>query len=125
MAQARAGATTQHSMHAAALVLLLGLWAIAANASQAPERIVSLAPHLTELAFDAGLGDQLVGVVAYSDYPPEAQALPEIGDAFRFDLETLLRLDTQLALAWAGGTPISVIDPGGVTPVSRDGLISV
>ncbi len=110
MAQARSGATSQTPICAAALVLLLALWSVQSTAASPPERIVSLAPHLTELAYDAGLGGQLVGVVAYSDYPPEARDLPEIGDAFRFDLEKLLQLDTQLALAWAGGTPNSVIE---------------
>ena len=41
-----------------------------ANPGVAAERIVTLAPHLTELAYSAGAGDKLVGVVAYSDYPP-------------------------------------------------------
>ncbi|MGY6586993.1 MAG: cobalamin-binding protein [Wenzhouxiangella sp.] len=110
MVRACNGATSRTLIRAAALILLLGLWSVSSTAESAPERIVSLAPHLTELAYDAGLGGQLVGVVAYSDYPPEARDLPAIGDAFRFDLEKLLQLDTQLALAWAGGTPNSVIE---------------
>ncbi|MDZ7791761.1 MAG: ABC transporter substrate-binding protein [Xanthomonadales bacterium] len=69
---------------------------------------MSLAPHLTELAFSAGAGDSLVGVVAYSDWPEAAQALPRIGDAFRFDMEAILGLEADLALAWTGGTPEAV-----------------
>lgn len=78
---------------------------------QAPEapRIVSLAPHLTELAFDAGIEDALVGVVEWSDYPAAAASLPRIGDAFRFDLERILRLEATHALAWGGGTPQGAI----------------
>ncbi len=68
-------------------------------------RIVSLAPHLTELAFDAGAGGRLVGVVEWSDHPPRAQDLPRIGDAFRFDAETILSLGATDAIAWVGGTP--------------------
>jgi len=75
----------------------------------APPRIVSLAPHLTELAFDAGIGDTLVGVVEWSDYPAAAASLPRIGDAFRFDLERILRLRATHALAWGGGTPPDAI----------------
>lgn len=81
-------------------------------------RIVSLAPHLTELAFDAGIGDRLVGVVEWSDYPAAAASLPTIGDAFRFDLERILRLEVTHALAWAGGTPpdaIAQLETLGVT----------
>ncbi|WP_376694955.1 cobalamin-binding protein [Wenzhouxiangella sp. EGI_FJ10305] len=71
-------------------------------------RVVSLAPHLTELAFAAGAGDALVGAVAYSDWPEPARELPRIGDAYRFDMETILGLDADLALAWRGGTPEAV-----------------
>ncbi|NEZ04405.1 cobalamin-binding protein [Wenzhouxiangella sp. XN201] len=72
-------------------------------------RVVSLAPHLTELAFAAGAGESLVGVVAYSDWPEAARELPRIGDAYRFDMETILGLDADLALAWRGGTPAGVV----------------
>lgn len=80
-----------------------------ARQTSAP-RTITLAPHLTELAFTAGAGDRLVGVVEWSDWPPAALELPLIGSAFRFDLETILSLDTQLALAWTGGTPRAVGD---------------
>ncbi|MCA1779550.1 MAG: helical backbone metal receptor [Xanthomonadaceae bacterium] len=73
-------------------------------------KIVSLAPHLTELAFDAGLGERMAGAVEWSDYPPAAHTLPRIGDAFRFDLERIVRLRASHALAWAGGTPSQAID---------------
>ena len=43
------------------------------------ERIISLAPSLTELLFAAGAGSKMVGVVDYSDYPPQAKTLPIIG----------------------------------------------
>ena len=72
---------------------------------EASPRIISLAPHLTELAFEAGIGGQLVGAVDWSDYPAEAASLPRIGDAFRLDLERIVRLGATDALAWAGGTP--------------------
>ncbi len=73
--------------------------------AQEKPRVVSLAPHLTELAFTAGAGNSLVGAVAYSDWPEAARELPRIGDAFRFDMETILGLEADLALAWTGGTP--------------------
>lgn len=73
-------------------------------------RVISLAPHLTELVYAAGAGDRLVGVVDWSDYPPEAAELPSIGDAFRFDLERIIGLAPDLALAWRGGTPTAVVE---------------
>ncbi len=73
-------------------------------------RIVTLAPHLTELVFSAGAGEQLVGVVEYSDYPERARTLPRIGDAFAVDFERLAQLSPTLVLAWEGGNPRAVID---------------
>ena len=78
---------------------------------QAPAtRIVSLAPNLTELAYDVGAGNALVGTSRYSDYPAAAEKLPRIGDAFRFDLERILALKPDLILAWRDGTPASAIE---------------
>lgn len=73
-------------------------------------RIISLAPHLTELVFSAGAGERLVGVVEYSDFPPAALELPRVGDAFRLDLEAIAELDPDLILAWESGTPREVVD---------------
>lgn len=69
------------------------------------QRIVTLAPHLTELVYLAGAGDRLVATVAYSDFPGAAADLPRIGDAFRFDLERLVALEPDLVLAWDSGNP--------------------
>jgi iron complex transport system substrate-binding protein len=66
-------------------------------------RIVALAPHLTELAYAAGAGDRLVGVVAYSDFPPAAQALPQVGSYAALALETVAALKPDLVLAWRSG----------------------
>lgn len=75
-----------------------------------PQRIVSLAPHITELLFAAGAGPRLVAAVDYSDYPPEAQRLPRLGDATRIDHERLLALQPDLVIAWASGTPARELD---------------
>ncbi|MCH7820636.1 MAG: cobalamin-binding protein [Proteobacteria bacterium] len=87
--------------------------------SQAPEpvaalstysRVVTLAPNLTELIFAAGAGDTLVGVSAYSDYPPAVRELPIIGDAFSVDQEQLALLAPDALFAWQSGTPARVVD---------------
>lgn len=74
-----------------------------------PPRIVSLAPHLSELVFEAGAGAQLVGAVEFSDYPAEVRAVPRIGDAFRVDRERIAALDPEVILAWQGGTAAEVV----------------
>ena len=73
-------------------------------------RVVTLAPHLAELAFAAGAGPQIVGVSAYSDYPEAATALPIVSDAFTVDQEMLRVLAPDLVLAWASGMPASTIE---------------
>lgn len=73
-------------------------------------RIVALAPHLAELAFEAGAGERLVATVAFSDFPAAAAHLPVIGDAFRVDLERLVAARPDLVLAWDGGTPKPLIE---------------
>ena len=64
------------------------------------QRIVTLAPFLTELAFAAGAGDRVVGVSAYSDYPPAARALPVVSSAVGVSLEQLAALKPDFVIAW-------------------------
>lgn len=71
-------------------------------------RIVSLAPGLTELLFDAGAGDRIVATVRHSDYPPAAARIPRIGDAHAIDLEALLVLAPDLVVVWDSGTGVQV-----------------
>lgn len=73
-------------------------------------RVATLAPNLTELVFAAGASNTLVGVSAYSDYPPAARDLPIIGDAFVVDQEQLVVLQPDLLLVWESGTPAHVVD---------------
>ncbi|MFK7887401.1 MAG: helical backbone metal receptor [Gammaproteobacteria bacterium] len=79
-------------------------------ADQDELRIVSLAPHLTELVYSAGAAEFLVGVVEHSDYPAQAQALPRVGDAFAIDFERLAVSAPTVVLAWEGGNPVSLIE---------------
>lgn len=68
-----------------------------------PRRIVSLAPHLTELLFAAGAGAQLAGADSASDYPPAARTLPRVGDATRINFERVLALKPDLVVVWVDG----------------------
>ena len=63
-------------------------------------RIVSLAPHATELLYAAGAGDRVVGVLATSDWPPEALRKPRVGDSRALDLERILVLAPDLVVTW-------------------------
>ncbi len=78
--------------------------------AQTAQRIVSLAPNLTELVYTIGAGEQLVGVSAWSDYPREVLELPVVGDAFTVDQERLALLAPDLLLVWESGTPAHTVD---------------
>jgi iron complex transport system substrate-binding protein len=72
-------------------------------------RIVSLAPHLSELLFAAGAGAALVGTAAYSDYPAAVRRVPTIGDSSAIDIERVVALKPDVVLAWRSGNPAGTI----------------
>ena len=67
------------------------------------QRIVSLAPHVTELLFAAGAGNRIVGTLDYSDYPPEAKRIPRIGSSEAIQFEKLVALKPDLVIGWSSG----------------------
>lgn len=74
------------------------------------QRIVSLAPHATELLFAAGGGSRIVGAVAYSDYPPQARTIPRVGDNMALDLERIAALKPDLLVVWLHGNAQRQLD---------------
>lgn len=71
------------------------------------ERIVTLAPHLAEIAFAAGA--KLVGVSTFTRHPAEAEHLPIVATFGRVDIERLIALRPQLILAWqSGNSPLQI-----------------
>lgn len=72
-------------------------------------QIVTLAPHLAEIAFAAGAGAKLAGVSSFSRYPAEARRLPIVANHGRVDVERLLLLRPDLVLAWrSGNSPLQI-----------------
>jgi iron complex transport system substrate-binding protein len=63
-----------------------------------PQRIISLAPSLTETLFALGLGDRLVGVTSYCDFPAAAKNKEKIGDTIQPDLERIIALKPDLVV---------------------------
>jgi iron complex transport system substrate-binding protein len=89
-----------------------------------PQRIISLAPSLTETLFALGVGDRLVGVTAFCDFPAEAQTKERVGDTMRPNLERIIALKPELVLVSTSsqlenlfrqlnelGVPVYVTDP--------------
>lgn len=103
----------QRALGVAAAVIGLAAWTAAGAEPVSPpsaRRVISLAPHLTELMFAAGAGDRLVAAVEYSDYPPAANNLPRVGNSSGFDFEAILALKPDLLLAWRSGNPAASIE---------------
>ena len=72
------------------------------------QRIVTLAPHAAELVAAAGASSRLVAVGARTDLPPEARALPVVGDAMAIDVEGILALAPDLVVTWPWTAPAQV-----------------
>lgn len=70
----------------------------AAAARTAPQRIVSLAPSLTETLFALGLGERVVGVTRYCAHPPEVRRLPQVGGHLDPSYEAIVALAPDLAV---------------------------
>ncbi|MFH1874619.1 MAG: helical backbone metal receptor [Pseudomonadota bacterium] len=62
------------------------------------QRIVSLKPNITEILFELGVGDQVVGVTTYCDYPAQAQKLPKIGDYTKPFLEKIIAVKPDIVM---------------------------
>ena len=72
------------------------------------QRIVSLAPHATELLFAVGAGSRIVGTLDTSDWPVAAKAIPRVGDSRSIDLERILTLSPDLIVTWPWTAPAQV-----------------
>ena len=73
-------------------------------------RVISMAPHATELLFAAGGGSHVVGAVNYSDYPEAAKRIPRIGSNREIDIERMVALKPDLIVAWMHNSAERQID---------------
>jgi iron complex transport system substrate-binding protein len=91
-------------IHILAYFILIPLFAHNAYAIS-PERIVSLAPSTTEILFAAGLGEKIVGVTNFCDYPDEAKHKPKIGGMSNPSLEAVVSLKPDIVVMTTDGNP--------------------
>ncbi len=97
------------------------------------KRIVSLAPHITETLFAAGVGAAVVGSVDYADYPEAAAKLPKVGGYTKLDLEAVAALKPDLVIGWQSGNvaghierlralglPLYLSQPGRIDDIARN-----
>lgn len=67
------------------------------------KRIISLAPHITENLFAAGVGHLIIGAVSYSDFPEQAKTIPLVGSYNNFNIELILASQPDLIIGWKEG----------------------
>lgn len=83
------------------LCLLLTLWLLPTYSfSATPQRIVSLTPHITEMLFAIGAGNQVIATDQASDYPAEVKKLPKVANYQSLNSESLLAVKPDLVIAW-------------------------
>ena len=98
--------TNRHFFFKATIfVLLLCLLGSSGGAASPPRRIVSLAPNITEIIFGLGLGDRLVGVTTYCDFPQAARKKHKIGGFSNPSLEAILALRPDAVILTEDGNP--------------------
>lgn len=83
--------------------------AAVAMADARPLRVITLAPHVTELIFAAGAGDHIVATVSSSDYPRKARSIARIGDGVRINAEVLVARHPDIVFAWQPTTDIQAL----------------
>jgi iron complex transport system substrate-binding protein len=74
------------------------------------QRVLAMAPHVTELLFAAGGADKIVGAVTYSDYPEAAKKIPRVGDNRQIDMERVIAMKPDLIVIWMHGASERQID---------------
>jgi iron complex transport system substrate-binding protein len=75
-----------------------------------PQRVIALAPNITEIIFDLKQQHRLVGVTRYSDYPADARKFPKVGSYVQLDLERIVALKPDLCIAIKDGNPRVVVE---------------
>jgi len=75
------------------------------------QRIISLAPNITEVLFHIGAGDQIVGADEYSNYPEAAKQILRVNNHAAANYELILSLKPDLVIAWQSGNGDKIINP--------------
>lgn len=88
-------------------MLVLSVWIFLAGPvmAQTPDRIISLAPNLTEILYDLGLGERVIAVSLYCNHPPEVNMKPRIGGMSNPSLEAIIAMKPEMVVLTEDGNP--------------------
>ena len=75
-----------------------------------PKRIISLAPNITEILFDLGLDEEVVGVSIHCDFPEKAKTRPRVGSYISLDYEKIISLKPDLIIATGAGNTREMVE---------------
>jgi len=103
-------ALTTLALHAQAAVTVVDDDGNKVTLQQPAQRVVAMAPHVTELLFAAGGGAKIVGAVSYSDFPEAAKRIPQIGSNRQIDMERVIALKPDLIVVWLHGSSARQVD---------------
>lgn len=116
-------------MRQASIILFIGIWLLSLTAALmtahariltdqagrsvevpvAPQRVVSLAPSITEIIYDIDCENLLIGATTYSNHPDAARALPRVGSYVNLDIEKIVALKPDLCIGIKDGNPKEVV----------------
>jgi len=83
----------------------LSVLSAVANATADKPTIIALSPHIVEMLYDIGAGEQIIGTTSFADYPEQAKTIPVIGNYLRLQIEKVISLQPDYIIAWKSGNP--------------------
>ncbi|MCM2681147.1 cobalamin-binding protein [Echinimonas agarilytica] len=92
-------------MRALVLGIVLCCSVVFTFANEQQPKVVVLAPHVVEMLYTIGAGDQILATTEHSDFPEEALAIPRVGNYVRLQIETILELQPDYVIVWRNGNP--------------------
>jgi vitamin B12 transport system substrate-binding protein len=100
--------TVIKSVFSFCLIFALGSYSSVLTAKESKRvSIIALAPHIVEMLYQVGAGEQIIGTSEHSDYPAAALTIPRVGNYAQLDIERILALKPDLIIAWQSGNPES------------------
>lgn len=92
------------------ILLLLSMFSVSVVSAFASETankptIIALSPHIVEMLYDIGAGEQIIGTTSFADYPEQAKSIPIIGNYLRLQIEKVIALQPDYIIAWKSGNP--------------------
>jgi iron complex transport system substrate-binding protein len=90
---------------------------------KAPESVASLAPHATEILFELGLGDKIIGVSEYCDYPEEAVSKDKLGDYWQPNIELIVEAEPDILFVGKAASEdfLIALEENGIIAVALEG----